>query len=130
MSKLLNNKDKLLFLAAIAGDFIYRVLEEPKRNRFLMYAREYYPAYGRENFLRLWQRVLKTGNMEKVVENGLSYFRLTSRGREKISRKFPLFSLQNKNWDGKWRVVFFDVPLNEKRKREELRRRLKQLGFG
>lgn len=34
-----------------------------------------------------------------------------------------------RNWDGKWRVVFFDIPEKERRARNALREKLYDLGF-
>ncbi len=33
------------------------------------------------------------------------------------------------NWDGKWRIVIFDIPDKKKLARDVLRRKLKELGF-
>ena len=34
-----------------------------------------------------------------------------------------------KIWDGKWRIVIFDIPKHKKRARDALREKLKELGF-
>lgn len=34
-----------------------------------------------------------------------------------------------KKWDGKWRIVFFDIPVEENRKRDLLSSKLRSLGF-
>jgi CRISPR-associated endonuclease Cas2 len=39
------------------------------------------------------------------------------------------FKKKNKKWDGRWFMVFFDVPEIQRNKREYLRRYLKELGF-
>ena len=36
---------------------------------------------------------------------------------------------QTKKWDGKWRMVAFDVPESYKKRRDALRQRLKTIGF-
>lgn len=49
-----------------------------------------------------------------------------------ITRSIKLlldFKKKKKKWDGRWFIVFFDVPENEKQKREYLRAYLKRLGF-
>lgn len=49
-----------------------------------------------------------------------------------ITRSIKLlldFKKKKKKWDGHWFIVFFDVPENEKQKREYLRTYLKRLGF-
>ena len=73
---------------------------------------------------------MKTGSMEKIVEKGKAYYQLTGRGREKISKKFPVLDLAKQKWDGKWRMVIFDVPKEKNHRRDRLREKLKQLGFG
>lgn len=37
---------------------------------------------------------------------------------------------KEKRWDGKWRLVSFDIPEEEHKARRELRQELKKLGFG
>lgn len=34
-----------------------------------------------------------------------------------------------KKWDGKWRIIIFDVPEKKKAAREALRNKLRELGF-
>jgi len=86
--------------------------------------------YRRNNFSRTMLNSLKTGDIKKVVKKGEVYLRLTSQGKEKIKRDFPLLTFQKKRWDGKWRVVFYDIPEKEKGTRDGLRKRLGDLGFG
>ncbi|MCL5676074.1 MAG: hypothetical protein M1120_03015 [Patescibacteria group bacterium] len=86
--------------------------------------------YKRHNFVRLVQKQLKTGNIEKKIKNGQAYLRLTSTGQDKIKRDFPLISLQKQKWDRKWRIVVFDIAEISRRSRDILRAKLKKLGFG
>lgn len=54
---------------------------------------------------------------------------LTERGRryrQLINLHQPL---QDEQWDGKWRIVIFDIPHKVKRRRDNLRYMLRQLGF-
>lgn len=50
--------------------------------------------------------------------------------KEKIIRDFPLLAFQKKKWDGKWRMVLFDIAELNRKKRDMLRAKLKELGFG
>ena len=86
--------------------------------------------YKRHNFNQLVSRSLKSDLIEKVEKNGEIYMRITSGGRKKIQRDFPMLSFQNKPWDGKWRIVMFDIEEVNKSARERLRSKLKELGFG
>lgn len=74
--------------------------------------------------------MLTTGYMEKVIKNGEPYLRLTGIGKKALVRDFPIFSLKDKKWDGKWRIVFYDIPEKEKNIRKMLQVKLLELGFG
>ncbi len=39
------------------------------------------------------------------------------------------YKMNNKRWDGRWFLVFFDVPEKQRNKRDYLRKFLNQLGF-
>lgn len=55
---------------------------------------------------------------------------LTQKGRLK-SLEFKLDNIKNKKekWDGKWRMVAFDIPEKYKQGRDALRNKLKKIGF-
>jgi hypothetical protein len=56
---------------------------------------------------------------------------LKSRGRQ-IALRYKFNELRIKippRWDGKWRLVMFDIPHTKKSAREALRQKLKELGF-
>lgn len=78
------------------------------------------------------KRLYKRGLVEIVKrKNGVEEIRLTKKGREKLSQ-YNIDQLKVEKpikWDGKWRVVIFDVPIAKNRSREMLRRKMKQLGF-
>ncbi|MBI2100826.1 MAG: CRISPR-associated endonuclease Cas2 [Candidatus Vogelbacteria bacterium] len=56
---------------------------------------------------------------------------LTEAGRKKtISFKVDSMTINKpKQWDKKWRIVFFDIPERKKAARHALRHKLKELGF-
>ena len=83
------------------------------------------------------RRVLK--NLEKrelislAEKNGEVYVSLKS-GFTPIILKYSLkplleFKKRKKKWNGKWFMVFFDVPLKQNNKRNHLRNFLKYIGF-
>ena len=90
----------------------------------------------RERYRRLWERfrAFKKRNVFELVgedkEGGLIY-RFTDKGRA-MTRKFLLETIEvepAKRWDGKWRIVIFDIPEKQKSKRRILQTRLDELGF-
>lgn len=132
MRKLLKPGDVLLLGLAGALD----VFEEVKDPFGLMARGSEFlytwvpPRYRRHNFYRVVARQLKTGDLEKVVKGDDVYLRLTSAGREKVVRDFPLLSWVEQPWDKRWRIVIFDIAETDRNARKALRDKLRQLGFG
>ncbi len=132
MKKLLRPGDVLRLGLAGAAD-VYEFMQDPTgimaAGGKLLYG--WVPnKYKRHNYSRLVRERIKTGEIEKVIKKDEVYLRLTSAGKEKVVRDFPLISLQNKEWDGKWRVVIFDIAEASKSLRDRVRNKLKELGFG
>ena len=77
-----------------------------------------------------YARKRKLIDIREDVRGNILLF-LTERGKK---RKLE-YDLENltivkpSSWDGKWRLLLFDVPESMKRAREALREKLKQLGF-
>ncbi|MDO8515479.1 MAG: PaaX family transcriptional regulator C-terminal domain-containing protein [bacterium] len=124
MKKLLRPGELLKLGLAEAFDFYQEIQDPLDLGKWLSY------NYHRRNFAATVKREIKTGDIEKIEKNGEIYLRLTTRGKNKIIRDFPLLFLANKKWDGKWRVVIYDIAEVSKNIRENLRRKLHELGFG
>lgn len=112
---------------------IFEEVKDPLR----IMAKSYEAMYGftperykRHNYSHLVWRTLKTGYIEKIEKKGKVYLRLLGEGGERIARDFPLLTFQKKKWDGKWRLVLFDIAELNRKTRDILRRKLKKLGFG
>ena len=76
--------------------------------------------------------VLKFGKfLEVKKKEGRKYINLTSKGMARANKLLlqELEIKKPKRWDKKWRIVIFDIPEKQKKLRDELRRRLKLLGF-
>lgn len=132
MGKLLSIKDYLLITAAFAGDFLevtrsgWGVMPSAMKNIYGYVP----PKWKYSSYLSSVSRRLSTGDINKVVDNnGSVHLELTPGGKEKFKRRFPLF-MQNKKWDGYFMVAVFDIPEKERTNRDNLRRKLKSLGFG
>ena len=64
-------------------------------------------------------------------EGGKNYVRLTKKGEEKLAR-YDLGELKverPKRWDGKWRLVIFDIRERRRSTRDLLRQQLQGLGL-
>ncbi len=75
-------------------------------------------------------RLERKGLVEKKETQDGVTVRITDKGRKQIL-KFDLRQMEppKEKWDGKWRLVFFDVAEVQRSKRDQLRRYLKQLGM-
>ena len=55
---------------------------------------------------------------------------LTNKGKFRaLTYRFEEMRIDKKNWDGKWRLVVFDVPEKFRVGRDSLREKIKELGF-
>ncbi|GBE16949.1 hypothetical protein BMS3Abin15_00773 [bacterium BMS3Abin15] len=76
---------------------------------------------------------LKKRKFIKIIKenNGKTRVKLTNKGKKRVT-EFILNDItisKPKNWDGKWRIVIFDIPIDRDRARGALRRKIKELGF-
>ena len=58
--------------------------------------------------------------------------KFTKGGRNKIKREAKMRNMELRNdgkWDGKWRLVIFDIPETKKKTRDAIAYKLKDLGF-
>jgi phenylacetic acid degradation operon negative regulatory protein len=56
-------------------------------------------------------------------------YRLTAAGGLEARLRQFSGALRRRHWDGRWRLVLFDVPADRKNERETLRRTLRDVGF-
>lgn len=84
--------------------------------------------------LRLLRKNLKRLQKQKIIEivgnNGQEIIKLTQKGKTKyLTFKLEVLSLKGKVWDGKWRLVIYDISKLKKSAQESFRRILKQINF-
>ena len=89
----------------------------------------------RDRYDRLWQafnRLKKERAVELVGEkDGKLIYHLTDKGRIKL-KSFALETLEiikPERWDGKWRVIIFDIPEKRRRIRRIIQKKLLEMGF-
>lgn len=131
MRKLLRTKDILLLTLAGIGD-LFQEIKDPLEIMSNAYKQMYgfVPGrYVRRNFYQAVWRSLKTGDIQKVIKNDKQYLILTTSGREKMQREFPLTRF-SKKWNKKWVILIFDIEEKSRKLRNRLRDKLKNIGFG
>lgn len=88
---------------------------------------EYYPSSIERSTYKLWRK----GYVDIQKNDGKTTVKLTEKGKVE-TLKFSLKDLKiNKPimWDGKWRLVMFDIPKGKNGSREILRDKLYEMGF-
>ncbi|HBQ51040.1 TPA: CRISPR-associated endonuclease Cas2 [Candidatus Daviesbacteria bacterium] len=75
---------------------------------------------------RALKRLRERGLIDFMENDQLAY-KLTDKGRQKAVWQSVI--LKDEKWDGKWRLVIFDIPEKRKQARNLLRRSLKKWGF-
>jgi len=102
------------------GKFIKALLEEDKN-------------LSKKQIKKALYDLEKRQLIDIIEKNGQVKIYLQEKGKQKvITRSIKLlldYKKKEKKWDGRWFMVFFDVPEIERRKRNFLRRYLKRLGF-
>lgn len=77
-------------------------------------------------------RLKQKGEIELVEHNGEKYVRLTDKGEKVLDierRRLDLIGNKPKKWDGRYRLVMFDIPEKRKKIREHLRFEMQEIGF-
>jgi phenylacetic acid degradation operon negative regulatory protein len=129
---MLKTKERILLGLAALGDFVTEIkrvgglMEHTMRLTYGWVP----PQYRKGTYRVAVWRMLKTGDIERVVKDGEVYLRLTGQGVKRLVREFPLVKMQEKKWDNLWRIVIFDFPVTQNYKRNRLRKKLEKLGFG
>jgi len=96
--------------------------------------KKYYRADSINHALK---RAEKKGWVRKLINNEKVYVSLSELGRQELNKfkekaespLLPQLKKSNKAWDGKYRVVFFDIPEENRIIRDTLRSKLKEFGF-
>lgn len=88
-------------------------------------------AYGQPNLNRyqlyhIVRRLKDKGWVETIKNEGRVLVKLTDKGKNHVAIEK---ALKIDKWDGKFRVVIFDIPEKNRKVRDVLRRRLKEWGF-
>jgi DNA-binding transcriptional regulator PaaX len=77
-------------------------------------------------------RLAHKGLVRFVKKNGRNYMELTDAGKRAIEMEQEVKALRarsRKRWDGRWRMVVFDIPEKHRGTRLRLRTMLRSLGF-
>ena len=82
--------------------------------------------------------LIKEGMIEKNIgtdllrtdPKGSVLYCLTEKGFAELSLEFPFFRFLKEKWDGKWRVISYEIPEKKREIRDRLRREMQGWGLG
>jgi len=108
-------------IAATSPYFIYNIIKSLKRFKKYPHKKVY------DTFYRLKER----GFINFYYKNNQLYISLTEKGKKKAGwMQIDALKIKKpKKWDGKWRILLFDIAQLKKLYREALRGKLKDLNF-
>lgn len=85
------------------------------------------PKRRQDEYIAVARRKLKKEGL--LVEDG-GFLRLSPKGERALQKLSPRMLLQKPHkWDGKWRVLIFDIPEKRRVARDNIRGRLRSSGF-
>lgn len=80
----------------------------------------------KSDLAKVFKRLREQGLVELISDTEL-VFKLTDQGRDKAL--WEKLKNTEEKWDGRWRIVIWDIPEKRRLVRDLLRFKLKQLGF-
>lgn len=130
---------KILLYTEFMNDFTLpqKILLYLEENGMVLYEMLYHPskiAYhyletrdriGRQAFYNAIFRMKKEGFIKEQTLQKQKRFTITEKGRLKILG----LNQKVKDWDGKWRIVIFDIPEKKRDLRNFFRAKLQDLGY-
>ncbi|MBI2327945.1 hypothetical protein HYU92_06535 [Candidatus Curtissbacteria bacterium] len=81
---------------------------------------------NRSSLYRSIQQLKEKGYLETPKSGRKILLKLTDKGKQEVLLKKLL---EDENWDGKWRIVIFDIPEKHRKLRNTLRGKLKEWQF-
>ena|SRR3989344_4591614 len=78
------------------------------------------------NFYKTVRQLRQKGYIETPKDGRKILLKLTDKGKQELILKKLL---EDENWDGKWRIVIFDIPEKHRKLRNSLRIQLRQWQF-
>jgi phenylacetic acid degradation operon negative regulatory protein len=74
--------------------------------------------------------MIKNGEIEKSEENESTAYKLTDKGYDLLCLEFPFFRFLKEEWDGRWRIISYEIPESKREIRDRLRREMRGWGLG
>lgn len=117
----------ILVLLSLVHDFkVYRQNFKPYSAIY-----NFSDNYSKSSIRVAVSHLLEGGDIEKIILNGTAHFSLTTQGFRIVASRFlRQYNATHSHWDGKWRIIIFDIPEKQRKKRAKVRKILAKLSFG
>ncbi len=115
---------KILMSLLVAGDTF---LVTPHEMRKRLYKGQ--PLGDNKNFYKIVSYLAAKGWIKYVNKDNERFIRLTAKGELEALLSKARLPERPKKWDGKWRIIMFDIPEESEDKRNFFRSLLKKNGF-
>ena len=97
---------------------------------FIMDPEKFNERYSRKQIQRGLQYLKQKRFIAFPARSRKGRVLLTKLGLKRLNQiEFQKIHLKNRSWDGKWRLLTFDIPEKQSSLRQTFRRKLKELGF-
>lgn len=121
------NTQSMIF--TIYGDYISHYGSKIWIGSLIRLLKEF--GHNEQNVRVAVSRMVKQGWLQSERQGNKSYYYLTEQGELRITEAGNrIFKLKPRKWDGKWRIVSYTIPEEERHIRDELRKELQWSGFG
>ncbi|MGB4076771.1 MAG: hypothetical protein WBK28_03650 [Minisyncoccia bacterium] len=123
----------LVLRAIAAGGILALTAAAPKMTQLVKEfdSAHIHRARIRERTFQALRRLKASGLVEITEKRGRQYAVLTDKGQTRVEDiLFDEYQIQEPAfWDGKWRIILFDIPERRRVTRNELRAFLQRVGF-
>lgn len=107
-----------------------RMIEKARREHEWRKAQKEWRKFNKNLLKYNLKRLKKQKVVEIVEENGQEIIKLTQKGHIKYLKfRLERLSLQGKKWDGKWRIVIYDISKFKRIQQNAFRNILKYINF-
>ena len=132
VGKLNPTKKKILFLfLGGAAVLLSCAPSAGRRSRILKIIGKDWRQIKREKLIKEIRQLYRSKLISaKFEKDGSVSLLLSEKGKQKIlNYEIDEMKIKRERWDGKWRIVMFDIPEEQKKERDAFRFRLKKLEF-
>jgi len=109
----------------------YAIFDRHRLDRIPIKKYRRFRENDRLKFSQQLYQLKREGFIKRYFDGKKEFLEITNKGKEKLKKIITqeLKISPPPKWDGKWRLVIFDIPDDKKDKRDMVRNKLEQLGF-